>query len=153
MEEKRFQKERIREELIRLELMRKRILRPGFLELGLTLGQGQPRILNYLHSKEPLKQKELADLCGLDVTTMSRTLDRMAEAGLIERRADPNCRRSFRIFLTPLGREKAERIAEDFRACDRRFCRGFSDGELETLLGLMKRLEENLNGPAEEGKG
>ena len=95
MEEKGFPKEKIREEMLRLEQMRKQILRPGFLELGLTLGQGQPRILRTLFLQEPLKQRELARRCGLDVTTMSRTLDRMAETGLIERRTDPNCRRSF----------------------------------------------------------
>ena len=148
-----MEKEMIRSLLREQEIARKKYLRPQFLELGLTVGQGQPRILANLQKYGPQTQRKLSDLCHLDVTTMSRTLDRMAEAGLIERRADPNCRRSFRIFLTPLGREKAERIAEDFRAFDRRFCRGFSDGELETLLGLMKRLEENLNGPAEEGKG
>ena len=144
MEEKRFPKERIREQLVRLEQLRKQILRPGFLELGLTLGQGQPRILKYLFAQEPLKQKELADLCGLDVTNMSRTLDRMAEVGLIERRTDPKCRRSFRIFLTPLGREKAEKIPEDFRKFDERFCSGFSGEELEDLFDKLKRLEKNL---------
>ena len=81
MEEKGFPKEKIREEMLRLEQMRKQILRPGFLELGLTLGQGQPRILRTLFLQEPLKQRELARRCGLDVTTMSRTLDRMAETG------------------------------------------------------------------------
>lgn len=144
MEEKGFPKEKIREEMLRLEQMRKQILRPGFLELGLTLGQGQPRILRTLFLQEPLKQRELARRCGLDVTTMSRTLDRMAETGLIERRTDPNCRRSFLIHLTGLGREKAEKITEDFCAFDKRLCSGFTEKELETLLGFLKRLEKNL---------
>ena len=144
MEEKGFPKEKIREEMLRLEQMRKQILRPGFLELGLTLGQGQPRILRTLFLQEPLKQRELARRCGLDVTTMSRTLDRMAETGLIERRTDPNCRRSFLIYLTGPGREKAEKITEDFRKFDQRFCGGFTDEELETLLGFLERLGKNL---------
>ena len=144
MEGKGFPKEKIREEMLRLEQMRKQILRPGFLELGLTLGQGQPRILRTLFLQEPLKQRELARRCGLDVTTMSRTLDRMAETGLIERRTDPNCRRSFLIYLTGPGREKAEKITEDFCAFDKRLCSGFTEKELETLLGFLKRLEKNL---------
>ena len=75
---------------------------------------------------------------------MSRTLDRMAETGLIERRTDPNCRRSFLIYLTGPGREKAEKITEDFCAFDKRLCSGFTEKELETLLGFLKRLEKNL---------
>ena len=44
-----------------------------------------------------MTQKKLADACLLDVTTMSRTLDRMEQAGLLVRESNPDCRRSWLI--------------------------------------------------------
>lgn len=60
-----------------IEMLRRRLIRPFFIELGLTVGQGQPRILKELRQHGTMNQKELADACLMDVTTMSRTLDRM----------------------------------------------------------------------------
>ena len=59
--------------LWRLEYARRRLMQPFFLRLGLTLGQGQPRILRALLKYGPMSQRQLSDRCGLDVTTMSWT--------------------------------------------------------------------------------
>ena len=66
-----------------IEMLRRRLIRPFFIELGLTVGQGQPRILKELREHGIMNQKELADACLMDVTTMSRTLDRMEKDGLL----------------------------------------------------------------------
>ena len=68
-----------------IEMLRRRLIRPFFIELGLTVGQGQPRILKELRKHGTMNQKELADACLMDVTTMSRTLDRMEKDGLLKR--------------------------------------------------------------------
>lgn len=139
------QKDRVRKSLIRLETGRKRILRPGFLELGLTLGMGQPRILNQLYLQDGVTQKQLAERCEMDVTTLSRTLDRMEEAGWVERKKQPQCRRSFSVCLTQEGRKKAAGVREGFYRLDCRLCDGFSQEELDCLLGFLERLEKNLD--------
>ena len=49
------------EALRRLDFVRRRALRPRLLALGLTLGEGQPRILNRLLRRGvPMTQRELA---------------------------------------------------------------------------------------------
>ena len=78
-----MKKEQIRNELFKIEVLRQRLMRPQFIALGLTVGQGQPRILKELLFEGSMTQKKLADACLLDVTTMSRTLDRMEQAGLL----------------------------------------------------------------------
>lgn len=95
-----MEKNSIRKILHRLDLERRQLMRPKFLELGLTVGEGQPRILDCLLDREELTQRELADLCMFDVTTMSRTLDKMEQAGLIQRNKNPVSRRSHLISLT-----------------------------------------------------
>src|SRR5699024_3172507 len=77
-----MEKKEIRKALMDAEFARKQLLKPYFLDLGLTLGQGQPRILRTLKTNGSMTQRELADFCRMDVTNMSRTLDRLEENGL-----------------------------------------------------------------------
>ena len=78
-----MEKNDIRKILHRLDLERRQLMRPRFLEMGLTVGEGQPRILNCLMEQGEMSQRELADACMFDVTTLSRTLDKMEKAGMV----------------------------------------------------------------------
>ncbi len=97
---------KIRELWFQVNTLRRAALRPYFQEIGLTVGQGQPRILNSLRKYGTMTQRELADCCFVDVTTISRTVDRLVAAGLLSKQIDPECRRSCLISLTEEGRKK-----------------------------------------------
>lgn len=129
---------------LRVELLRRQLLRPHFIELGLTVGQGQPRILKTLRLKGAMSQRELADLCVLDVTTMSRTLDKLEKMGLIKRSDNPGCRRSWVISLTPEGEEKADKVIELFKMADEVFSDGMTAEEVERLYALLDVVEKNI---------
>ena len=62
----------LQEHIFRLENRRRELMRPEYLRLGLTIGQGQPRILMYLLTEDGCSQREIAENCHLDVTTLSR---------------------------------------------------------------------------------
>ncbi len=141
-----MEKKEIRKALMDAEFARKQLLKPYFLDLGLTLGQGQPRILRTLKTNGSMTQRELADLCRMDVTNMSRTLDRLEENGLIQRSRPQNCRRSNLIELTELGHEKAGKVVDYFRRLDEKLCRGFTEEEMEQLLRYLQRIIQNLDG-------
>ena len=126
---------------LRVELLRRQLLRPYFIELGLTVGQGQPRILKTLRSKGAMSQRELADLCVLDVTTMSRTLDKLEKMELVKRTDNPECRV---ISLTPSGEEKADKVIELFKMADEVFSDGMTAEEVEKLYALMDIVEKNI---------
>lgn len=126
------------------ELSRKRMLRPHFLDMGLTVGQGQPRILQNLYEHGPQTQKELADHCFLDVTTMSRTLDRMEAAGLLERESHPDSRRSYLICLTDLGKEKAAQVMDIFQWANQVMLTGISDEEAKKFCSTLEKILENI---------
>ena len=72
----------LQEHIFRLENRRRELMRPEYLRLGLTIGQGQPRILMYLLTEDGCSQREIAENCHLDVTTLSRTLLATARKGL-----------------------------------------------------------------------
>ena len=52
----------------------------------------------------------LADILELDKSTLSRTVDGMCRAGLLNRETDPASRRQQIISLTPAGTAKAQTI-------------------------------------------
>jgi DNA-binding MarR family transcriptional regulator len=54
-------------------------------------------------------QKELADLCALDKTTMVVTMDALERDGLAERRPSPTDRRARIIAVTAAGEDVVER--------------------------------------------
>lgn len=129
---------------LRVELLRRQLLRPHFIELGLTVGQGQPRILKTLRLKGAMNQRELADLCVLDVTTMSRTLDKLEHMGLIKRTDNPECRRSWVISLTPAGEEKADKVIELFKMADEVFSEGMTYEDIKKLYDMLDVIEHNI---------
>lgn len=145
-----MQKEQIRKIMLRIELKRKKQVRPKLLELGLTVGQGQPRILECLQNNDAMTQKQLSDCCVIDTTTMSRTLDRMQEAGLLERKANPSCRRSFLITLTEKGKEKAQSVCEIFGEVDETMFSGISKEERMQLYRILQKIDSNLDKMNEE---
>lgn len=134
----------VRCSLAAVNTLLKHRLQPSFIELGLTLGQGQPRILDSLLTLEGVTQTELADACRLDVTTLSRTIDHMESAGLLARARDPECRRSWRIVLTDDGRRVAERVHEVFSNMDDRLCAVLNREETASLLCTLEKLENCL---------
>lgn len=134
----------IRKILHRLDLERRQLMRPKFLELGLTVGEGQPRILDCLLDRGELTQRELADLCMFDATTMSRTLDKMEQAGLIQRNRNPASRRSHLISLTEIGKEKGKLVREEFNWLDEILQKGITKDELETVYRILEKIEKNL---------
>ena len=97
----------IRTMLWQQEIARKKYIRPYLVKMGLTVGQGQPRILKNLLVYGPQTQRELADRCLLDVSTMSRSLDRM-EAASRSPSARP-CRPLPRIWRRPARENRNSR--------------------------------------------
>jgi MarR family transcriptional regulator, organic hydroperoxide resistance regulator len=75
-------------------------------KLGLSIPQFD--VLSTLTEREGVAQQELAKRLYVTKGNVSGLVDRMVEAGLVERRAAPGDRRSHAVHLTPRGRELAE---------------------------------------------
>ena len=139
-----IQKQSLREILFQIELLKRRKVQRFLLDIGLTPGQGQARILAYLSSHSSGTQKEIADRCMLDVTTMSRVLNKLEEMGLISRQRDPGCRRAYQIGLTEAGRQKAEEVNRGFERLEEMLCRELSEEEIGSLTTGLKKVKESL---------
>lgn len=137
-------KQKLRHLLFEIEQLKRVRVQDFLLSLGLTPGQGQARILMSLAAAEYVSQRELADKCMLDVTTMSRALDRLERQGFIERKRDPGCRRAYRISLTEAGREKAEAVKAGFSKLEEILFEGLDETEMEGLEKELEKIKSNL---------
>jgi len=113
-------------------------------QYGMT--RAQWAVLFRLDRSEGLKQSELAEILDLQPITLTRLLDRLAENGLIERRADPNDRRANRLFLTPAARPLLERLTELGGDMMGIVLDGIDAKSRERLLQDLAKLRENLRG-------
>ena len=75
--------------------------------LGLSISQFD--LLSTLSEREGTTQQELAERLYVTKGNVSGLVDRLVEAGLVERRAAAADRRSHALHLTGKGRELAER--------------------------------------------
>jgi DNA-binding MarR family transcriptional regulator len=111
--------------------------------LGLTRAQCQ--VLAYLVYHEGINQAGLAELLELEPISLGRLIDRMAQAGWVERRPDPRDRRAWRLFITekakPLFAEMIE-IGRDVRA---EALAGFTQEESDKIMDLLVRARRNLS--------
>lgn len=76
------------------------------------ISRAQWAVLVRLERSEGLKQTELAEMLDLQPISLTRLLDRLADNGLIERRADPNDRRANRLYLTSAARPLLAKLAD-----------------------------------------
>jgi MarR family transcriptional regulator for hemolysin len=77
-------------------------------QYGMT--RAQWAVLARLERHQGLKQAELADMLDMQPISLTRLIDRLADNGLIERRADPNDRRAKRLFLTDAAKPVMQRL-------------------------------------------
>src|SRR5215831_4752315 len=68
--------------------------------VGLGVTRAQWKVLFRLTRLPGLRQIELADMLDIEPITLSRIIDRLEEAGLVERVADPADRRAWRLHVT-----------------------------------------------------
>lgn len=113
-------------------------------EAGVTLEPALFPLLVLVDRIGPVGTVALADRVGRDYTTVSRQLDRLAQIGLIERRAGSTDRRVREAVIRPAG--KAMNDAIDV-ARERLMRAAFADWpreDVDALAALMRRFADAL---------
>ncbi|HWD56712.1 MAG TPA: MarR family transcriptional regulator [Stellaceae bacterium] len=106
--------------------------------LGLT--RAQCRTMGYLARNEGINQAGLADLLEIRPMTLVRQIDRMQEAGWIERRPDPTDRRARRLFLTDKARPVLGRIWDVATETQDQVLAALTPDQAEQLIELLRRV-------------
>ncbi|MFD0887570.1 MarR family winged helix-turn-helix transcriptional regulator [Streptosporangium algeriense] len=112
----------------------------------LDLYPGQERALTLLWEYGPQPQNVLARLIGIDMSTMTKTLQRLERSGFVSRAPSPANRRVSIVSSTPKGdalRPEVERVLAEVH---HRMTGGLSPDQAEELALLLKTVRDNLCG-------
>jgi MarR family transcriptional regulator for hemolysin len=101
-------------------------------------------ILNALKGERRRSQLELARAVGIEGPTMTRHLDGLERAGLVERRRDPVDRRAVQVQLTRAGHALHGRLLKAVIAFNQQLRTEVSNDDIETLRRVLGRLRENV---------
>lgn len=112
---------------------------------SLNLTRAQWQVLAHLARHEGISQAGLAEILEIEPITLGRLIDRMAEAGWVERRSHPSDRRVRQLYLTA----KAEPVFERMRALGdetrSEALAGLSQSERDQLTATLVSIRSNLS--------
>jgi MarR family transcriptional regulator for hemolysin len=123
-----------------------RVIRRSFDQRAAKIGITRPqwRVLARLKREAGLRQVELAERLDMEPITLCRIVDRLEEAGLVERKADPADRRAWRLELT----EKAAPVVTKLRALARDIAveatEGIEEPDLKVLQQKLSTIRTNV---------
>lgn len=108
-------------------------------EFGITQALGY-MLINI--REEGTAVSQIASLSGVKSTSLSRMLKNMEELGLIFRETDPGDKRSVKIFLTDLGREKRKLAKDVVRKFNEYLNDHLSDKERMQLIKSLSKINQ-----------
>jgi len=87
----------------------------------------------------PVSQRAISDHLGLDASDVVGVLDTLEEAGMLERRRDPDDRRRHAVVLTPAGEQASRRLTVLRAQVEARVLAGLEPDERRHLAELLDR--------------
>ncbi len=103
------------------------------------------RVLASLHARQRCSMSELAELASIDRSTLTRTVDRMQEAGWLTRLSDADDMRVTRLAPTAAGERLFARIWPAVDELNRAALAGLPDGAPELLRWTLEQMHRNLD--------
>lgn len=111
-------------------------------DFGLYIGQ--EILLMYLWETEGLTPSELAELVVVEPPTLTKMLQRLEKAGILERRPDENDARSYKVYLTEAGRTLQEPVTHIWNVLEKRILTDMTLEEQLLLRRLLLQVRRNL---------
>jgi DNA-binding MarR family transcriptional regulator len=103
------------------------------------------RALAALFARRKCTMTELSDLSSIDRTTLTRTMDRMEDAGWAARLVDAEDARVTRLALTAAGERLFERLWPTVERLNQTAVAGLPAGAVEALRAALARMKINLD--------
>jgi len=111
---------------------------------------GQDVLLLTLGSEKSLEVGEMAERLGVRPPTVSKTLTRLAEAGLVSRSSVSGDKRRVAARVTAKGRAKLDRIAGIRSLVERELLSGFDPKDERRLRKLLRKAIKTMSANARE---
>ena len=108
------------------------------------LTRAQWRALKRISHEEGLTQNDLAEYLEMEPIAVGRVIDRLQKAEFIERRADPNDRRVWRLHLTAKAHDVVDDMEQISAEMFKQAQRGIAAADMKTMFEVFTRMKQNL---------
>jgi MarR family transcriptional regulator, organic hydroperoxide resistance regulator len=109
-------------------------------EFGITQSIGY--LLINIDENEGTTVSRAAALLGLKSTSLSRMLNQLEEQGLIRRESNPGDKRSVKIYLTDLGREKRHQARVVVRQFNNYLNEHIKEADRRYLVDMLEKINQ-----------
>ena len=109
---------------------------------GVTAAQSG--LLFILGQRDGVLMGEAGAALDLGMPGISGLVERTVEAGLIEKRADPEDGRAWRLWLTASGRRARARAKAGAAELNARLMEGFSDAEIDIVARWLASVQQKF---------
>lgn len=110
----------------------------------LGLGQSHHGVLITLYKKQGISQEALRQKLNIDKANVTRSVKKLIQDGFVERRHDPNDKRSYLLYVSEKGERIRPEIESMFREWNDILLEGFTQEETDQLIGYMTRISDNV---------
>lgn len=97
-------------------------------------------VLTLVGAEGPALQARLAERLQVDRTTMVALVDRLEQAGLLERHRDPTDRRGYHVNITTTGTTALKQALDAVETVERDFLGALSKAEQHQFRALLARV-------------
>jgi len=118
---------------------------------GIT--RAQWAVLSKIERNEGMKQSELAEELEVQPITLTRLIDKLCDAGWIERRSDDKDRRVNRLYLKKAARPLLGKLAGLRAELTSTALEGISPTEAHRLLTQLDQIKENVRNAIQSPAG
>jgi DNA-binding MarR family transcriptional regulator len=109
-------------------------------EFGITQSIGY--LLINIDEQEGTTVSQAASLLGLKSTSLSRMLSQLEESGLIYRESNQGDKRSVKIYLTALGKEKRQQARMVVKEFNNYLNSHIKESDKQYLIEMLKKINQ-----------
>ena len=118
---------------------------------GIT--RAQWAVLAKVERSEGMKQTELAELLEMQPITLTRLIDKLCDAGWIERRSDAADRRVNRLYLRKAGRTLLGKMSGLKSELTATALEGINPADAHRLVTQLEQIKENVRNAVQNTSG
>ncbi|MGH9039341.1 MAG: MarR family winged helix-turn-helix transcriptional regulator [Acidimicrobiia bacterium] len=111
---------------------------------GISLDRAAYPLLRGIAECGPVRLSDLAARLGVQVSTASRQVKDLEDAGLVERTSDPKDGRVSMLALAPAGKEALKKLRDSWRRALVDILEDWPDADREALGTLLGRLAADM---------
>ncbi|WP_044562540.1 MarR family winged helix-turn-helix transcriptional regulator [Azospirillum sp. B4] len=102
------------------------------------------RVFATLGQEQPLSSNDIVDRTAMDKAKVSRAVNRLVDAGLLDRKPHPKDQRLLRLSFSAKGRDLYAQVAPEALAWEARLLSVLTEAERAQLWSLMEKLEQRV---------